>query len=87
MKTILEYTKSDSTVLFKTIQEKESFYSSGVLYMKILQQDLDLYNINSTDPVKGINAISLLNAGLTFFESDEMVYRATREYETIRQTQ
>ena len=43
--------------------------------MKILQQDLDHYKIDN------INAISIINAGLTFFDLDETVYRAVREVE------
>ena len=84
MKTIIEYEKSKESVLFEVIKDKECFYSNGVLYMKILQQDLDLYKINSTDEVKGINAVSIINAGLTLFSRDEKVFKATKFIKVIR---
>lgn len=84
MKTIIEYVKSDTKVNFEEIQDKECFYSAGTLYMKILQQDLDHYKIDSVNPIDGINAISILNAGLTFFTHDEKVYRAIREHQTVK---
>lgn len=84
MKTVFEYIKSDTKVLFESIEDKECFYSNGVLYMKIMQQDLDFYKINSTDINKGINCVSILNGGLTLFEADESVYKAIKEYKMIR---
>ena len=59
-------------VCFNDIKDKECFYSGGVLYMKIFQQDLKEYNITN------VNAISILNAGLTFFENDEIVIKANK---------
>lgn len=41
MKTIVEYTKTNSKKYFKDIKNKECFYSNGVLYMKILQQEFN----------------------------------------------
>ena len=73
MKTIIEYTKTNSKIRFEHIEDKCCFYSGGVLYMKILQQDLKHLGINNA------NAISILNAGLTFFESDEIVNEVTKE--------
>ena len=73
VKTTIEYEKIGSKVRFDTIEDKECFYSSGTLYMKILQQDLDFLKINN------VNAISILNAGLTFFDYDETVYKSTKE--------
>ena len=84
MKTVIEYEKSDKKVLFESLKDRDCFYSSGNLYMKIMQQDLDSYEINSNDPVKGINTISILNAGLTFFQADETVYKVIREHEIVR---
>lgn len=78
MKTIIEYAKNDIKVCFESIKDKECFYSGGVLYMKILQQDLNYYKIDN------INAISILNAGLTFFEADETVVAAIREYKKVK---
>jgi len=73
VKTIIKYEKIGLKVRFDTIEDKECFYSGGTLYMKILQQDLDFYKTNN------VNAISILNAGLTLFEPDETVYKATKE--------
>ena len=72
-KIIIDYTETKSKVFFEQIKDRECFYSGGVLYMKILTQDLDSYGISN------INAISILNAGLTFFQADEMVNEATKE--------
>jgi hypothetical protein len=72
-KMIIKYTRASSKVNFESIKDRECFYSGGILYMKILQQDLNFYNI------KNVNAISIINAGLTFFEPDETVYKSTKE--------
>lgn len=79
MKTIIECEKGKEKVLFEGIKDRECFYSGGVLYMKILQPDLEAFNI------KNINAISIVNAGLTCFGNDEEVYRATKNIEVKRQ--
>lgn len=78
MKTIIEYIKSDTKTCFKCIKDKDCFYSSGTLYMKIFQQDLTHFNIDN------VNAISVLNAGLTFFQSDETVIEAIRSHKTVK---
>lgn len=69
----IEYSKTSKKICFKRIKDRGCFYSGGVLYMKILQQDLEYYKINN------VNAISILNGGLTFFQSDEMVDESIRE--------
>lgn len=79
MKTIIEYEKGKEKVLFEDIKDRECFYSGSVLYMKILQPDLEAFNI------KNVNAISIVNAGLTYFDNDEEVYRATKNIEVKRQ--
>jgi hypothetical protein len=84
MKTIIGYERSNVQILFKEIEDRECFYSGGTLYMKILLQDLDAYGINHTDPIKGVNAISMINAGLTLFTWDEKVFKSTKNYEEIR---
>lgn len=66
---IIEYQKG-SRVVFKDIRNRECFYSSGVLYKRILQQDLESFGIDC------VNAISILNGGLTLFDADEEVYKA-----------
>nr|WP_024835444.1 hypothetical protein [Clostridium sp. 12(A)] len=73
MQTIIKYIEEKTKVSFGSIKDRECFYSGSVLYMKILQQDLDHFKIDN------INAISIINAGLTFFDLDETVYRAVRE--------
>ena len=70
---ILKYTKAISKVNFEEIKDHCCFYSSGVLYLKLLQQDLKFFGIDN------VNAVSVLNGGLTFFESDEKVIEAYRE--------
>ena len=79
MKTVIEYEKGKEKVLFEEIKDRECFYSGSVLYMKILQPDLEAFNIEN------INAISIVNAGLTCFTNDEEVYRATKNIEVKRQ--
>ena len=54
------------------LKDKECFFSNGVLYMKIFSQDLKEYNISC------VNAISIVNAGLTKFDNDELVIKAKR---------
>lgn len=68
---IIEYAK-ENKIAFENIKDKECFFSNGVLYMKIFSQDLKEYNISC------INAISILNAGLTKFDNDELVIKTKR---------
>ena len=68
---IIRYEKEGKTPI-ETLKDKECFFSNGVLYMKIFAQDLKEYNINC------VNAISIVNAGLTRFEEDELVVKAKR---------
>ena len=78
MRTVIKCVKENKKIKFKELKDREYFYSNGILYLKILQQDLGEYRINN------INAVSLLNAGLTFFQNDEIVYRSTKEYSMER---
>lgn len=75
---IINYEKSNKIVKFGELADKECFYSGGVLYMKLFTQDLHEYKISC------VNAISILNAGLTKFEDDEMVMKVTKT--TIQNT-
>lgn len=68
---IVEY-KKENEIAFEKIKDKECFFSNGVLYMKIFSQDLREYNIDC------VNAISIINAGLTKFDNNEMVIKAKR---------
>ena len=68
---IIEYEK-ENKIAFEDIKDKECFFSNGVLYMKIFSQDLKEYNISC------VNAISILNAGLTKFDNDELVIKTKR---------
>lgn len=68
---IIEY-KKENEIAFEKIKDKECFFSSGVLYMKIFSQDLKEYNIDC------VNAISVVNAALTKFDNKELVIKAKR---------
>lgn len=68
---IIEY-KRENKIAFGNLNDKECFFSNGVLYMKIFSQDLKEYNIDC------VNAISIVNAGLTKFDDDELVIKAKR---------
>ncbi len=70
MKEVFVYQSNKISIGFGDLKDRDCFYSNGVLYMKISEQDLKEYGINQ------VNAISVKNAGLTFFEYDEMVNRA-----------
>lgn len=70
MKEVFVYQSNKKSIGFGDLKDRDYFYSNGVLYMKISEQDLKEYGINQ------VNAISVKNAGLTFFEDDEMVNRA-----------
>ena len=74
----VNYEKSDEIVKFGELADKECFYSGGVLYIKLFSQDLHEYEISC------VNAISILNAGLTKFEDDEIVMKVTKT--TIQNT-
>ena len=71
METVIVSTRKEKTV-FKNIKDREFFYSGGILYMRIFSQDLKEYNIDN------VNAISIINAGLTYFDDDETVFRASK---------
>lgn len=68
---VISYEEEGETS-FGTLKDKECFFSNGVLYLKIFAQDLNEYNINC------VNAISIVNAGLTRFGDDELIVRAKR---------
>lgn len=69
---IIKYVKENSVMKFRDLGDRECFFSGGTLYMKIFSQDLKEYGINS------VNAISIINSGLTKFEDDENVVKAIR---------
>lgn len=68
--------KEEGETLFETLKDRECFFSNGVLYLKIFTPDLNDYKINC------VNAISIVEAGLTRFDDDELVVRAKRTIET-----
>lgn len=68
----VDYSRKNEKKLFQDVQDRECFYSGGTLYMKIFSQDLKEYGI------KNVNAISIINAGLTFFVADEEVIIAEK---------
>lgn len=65
--------KNEKKVEFKEIKDGECFYDGDVLFMRIAKRDLIFFNIQN------VNAISIINAGLTFFDDDEKVKRATKD--------
>ena len=72
MKKVIVYESNQKSVTFRDLKDKDCFCSNGILYMKISEQDLKEYGINQ------VNAISIENAGLTFFQDDEEVNRVRR---------
>lgn len=68
---IIEY-KKENEIAFEDLHDKECFFSNGVLYMKIFSQDLREYNIEC------VNAISIINAGLTKFDNNEIVIKTKK---------
>lgn len=68
--------KEEGETYFGALKDKECFFSNGALYLKIFTPDLNAYNINC------VNAISIVNAGLTRFGDDELVVMAKRTIET-----
>lgn len=68
MRESYQFIKKKEKILFKNLEERSFFFSGGVLYKKILQQDLLAFGINN------VNAVSILNGGLTKFDADEKVY-------------
>lgn len=73
MTEVFKFDKSQK-VNFENIVDKGFFSSSGILYKKIFSQDLHAFGIQN------VNAVSLLNGGLTFFAPDEEVYCVDMEY-------
>lgn len=67
--------KEEGETSFETLKNRECFFSNGVLYLKIFAPDLSDYNINCA------NAISIVEAGPTRFNDDELVVRAKRTIE------
>lgn len=67
----IEY-KKENEIAFEDLKDKECFFSNGILYMKIFSQDLNEYNISC------VNTISIVNAGLTKFDNDELVIKVKR---------
>lgn len=74
---IFKFSKGNNTK-FKDIADKQCFYSGGDLYKKIFSQDLAVYEITS------VNAISMVNGGLTKFMDDEKVVEAIMEHESVK---
>lgn len=76
---VISYEEEGETS-FGTLKDKECFFSqrNGALYLKIFAEDLKDYNINC------INAIGVVNGGLTRFGDDELVVRVKRTIEKKR---
>lgn len=72
---ILICKRLNEKVLFEDLKGGECFCSGGVLYMKIQPQDLKEFKINGI-----VNAVSIINAGLTFFYPDEQVFKSSKSF-------
>lgn len=80
MQETYKFIKEKEKTLFKNLKERSFFFSGGVLYKKILQQDLQEFGISN------VNAVSLLNGGLTLFGADEEVFEANMKHERNRKS-
>lgn len=67
----IQFIKGRKT-LFKNVEDKQFFFdANNVLYKRIFSQDLKEFGISC------VNAVSVINGGLTFFHDDENVYIVT----------
>lgn len=60
-------------IYFSEVLDHQQFMSGGVIYTKLLQQDLKEYGIGN------VNAVSVVNGGLTYFQEDEKVFLCVTE--------
>ena len=60
--------ESKKPILFSEVKDHQLFMSNGVIYTKLLEQDLKEWGINN------VNAVGVLSGGLTRFWPDEKVY-------------
>lgn len=61
------FSGKDEKIPFSDVPDHTIFSYSGVLYTKLLPQDLKEYGITN------VNAAGILSGGLTFFYPDELV--------------
>ncbi len=75
----MKISKGLQRVKFSEIKEAGFFFDlNKTLYKKILKQDLDGWKITC------INAVSIVNGGLTIFRDGEEVYTATVDTDKLR---
>ena len=75
----VKISKGLQKVNFSEIKEAEFFFDlNKTLYKRILKQDLDEWKITC------VNAVSIVNGGLTLFEDDEEVYTAMVDTDNLR---
>lgn len=60
--------ESKKVILFSEVKDHQLFMSNGVIYTKLLEQDLKEWGINN------VNAVGILSGGLTKFWPDEKVF-------------
>ena len=65
--------ESKKAILFSEVKDHQLFMSNGVIYIKLLEQDLKEWGINN------VNAVGILSGGLTKFWPDEKVFLCTSE--------
>lgn len=80
-KDVLTCKRLNEKVLFEDLKGGECFRSGGVLYIKILPQDLTWFKIEN------VNAVCILDAGLTFFDHNEEVFRTSKSFACVTETE
>lgn len=65
--------KNKKAILFSEVKDHQIFISGGVVYTKLLEQDLKEWRIDN------VNAVAILSGGLTRFWPQEKVFLC--EYE------
>ena len=65
--------RNKKAILFSEVKDHQIFVSNGVVYTKLLEQDLKEWGINN------VNAVAILSGGLTRFWPQEEVFLC--EYE------
>ena len=65
--------ESKKAILFSEVKDYQLFMSNGVIYTKLLEQDLKEWGVNN------VNAVGILSGGLTKFWPDEKVFLCSFE--------
>lgn len=65
--------ENKKAIPFSEVKDHQLFMSNGVIYTKLLEQDLKEWGVNN------VNAVGILSGGLTRFWPDEKVYLCISE--------